>query len=106
LKSIVIEDSIILGKQLYPIGSVDISELEDYGSSDRAVLMVADDGVIYSSLSYVIRQEGCDINDFINRVIDTQFLWKDNEAMVINYSQNDPRLKEFRKKELLEKKRR
>jgi hypothetical protein len=102
LKSIVAEAEVILKKSLYPVGSMDIVELEEYGSSDRVTLIVAEDGSIYSSVSNVIHKEGCDINDFINRTVTDQQLGKENDKYTISYSQYDPRIKELRKKELIE----
>jgi hypothetical protein len=104
VKSDLIEHEIILGKKLYPIGSIDLSELNGNRDFGRLIIVVADDGNIYSSMSYVINQTGYDINDFINRVIDDQLLWRTDESLKVNYSRHDPRLRDLRKKELVEEK--
>jgi hypothetical protein len=106
VKSDVAEHEIILRKKLYPIGSIDTFELDGNRYFGRLILLISDDSAVYSSMSYVINQVGYDVNDFINRVVDDQLLWTTNADLKISYSRNDPRLKEFRKTELLEKKRR
>jgi hypothetical protein len=102
VKSDLMEHEIILGKKLYPIGSIDLSELNGNRDFGRLTIVVADDGSIYSSMSYVINQTGYDIEDFINRVIDDQLLWKTDKSLKVSYSRHDPRLRELRKKELVE----
>jgi hypothetical protein len=96
------EHEIILGKKLYPIGSIDLSELEEDGGEERLIILVAEDGSVYSSMSYVISQESYSVSDFINRIVDDQSLWHYDESLNVNYSRQDPRLKEFRKRELVE----
>jgi hypothetical protein len=93
LKLDINEHQMILGKNLYPVGSMDLYRLDSDNKYERMVLLIADDGGIYSSRSYVICQEGYDGNDFINRVIDGQGLWKTHEELRINYSKSDPKLK-------------
>jgi hypothetical protein len=102
VKSDIAEHEVIIGKKLYPIGSVDSFELEEDNSYERFILLVSEDGNIYSSISYVISQEGYDIDDYINRLVEDQPLWKNNKDLIINYSRHDPRLKELRKRELAE----
>jgi hypothetical protein len=102
VKSDLIEHEIILGKKLYPIGSIDLSELNGNRDFGRLAIVVADDGNIYSSMSYIINQTGYNINDFINRVIDDQLLWRTDESLKVSYSRHDPRLRELRKQELVE----
>jgi SUKH-3 immunity protein len=102
VKKNLIEHEIILGKKLYPIGSIDLSELNRNRDFGRLIIVVADDGNVYSSMSYVINQTGYDINDFINRVIDDQLLWRTDKSLKVSYSRHDPRLRELRKKELVE----
>jgi hypothetical protein len=102
VKSDLAEHEIILGKKLYPIGSIDLSELDGNRDFGRLIIVVAEDGNIYSSMSYVINQTGYDINDFINRVIDDQLLWRTDESLKVSYSRHDPRLRELRKQELVE----
>jgi hypothetical protein len=63
------------------------------------ILLVAEDGMVYSGRSYVIVQEGYCINDFINRIISNELLWKLHENLRINYSQRDPRLIDYQKRE-------
>jgi hypothetical protein len=102
VKSDIAEHEVILGKKLFPIGSVDSIEIEEESSYERFILLISEDKSIYSSISYTISQEGCDVNDYINRLVDDQPLWRYNENLIINYSRYDSRLKELRKKELLE----
>jgi hypothetical protein len=102
IKSDLGEHEIILGKELFPIGSIDLFNADSDISYERMILLVAEDNTIYSGRSYVIVQEGYCINDFINRIIENQSLWKSNKDLMINYSRKDSRLKEFRKKELAE----
>jgi SUKH-3 immunity protein len=98
VKSDIAEHEIIIGKKLYPIGSVDSIELEEENSYERLILLMAEDGNIYSSRSYVISLQGYNINDYINRIIEDQPLCRSNKNLIINYSQRDPKLKELRKK--------
>jgi hypothetical protein len=102
VKSDLSEHEIILGKKLYPIGSIDLSELNGNRNFGRLIIVVAEDGNVYSSMSYVINQTGYDINDFINRVIDDQLLWRTDESLKISYSRYDTRLRALRKQELAE----
>jgi SUKH-3 immunity protein len=102
VKSDIAEHEVIIGKKLYPIGSVDSFEIEEDNSYERFILLVSEDGSIYSSISYFISQEGYDIGDYINRLVEDQPLWKNNKDLIINYSRHDPRLKELRKRELAE----
>jgi hypothetical protein len=108
------EHSIILGKYLYPIGALDsyavkVGQPKNYWRYwGRETIAVADDRSVYTSLSYRVCQEGYSINDFINRVVDDNFLSGTSEEMAIRYSQNDPRIKELqiqeRKKQRLKRK--
>jgi hypothetical protein len=99
LKSDLEEHEIILGKKLYPIGSMDLFHANSNISYERMILLVAEDNAVYASRSYVIAQEGRDVNDAINRIVSDELLWKTDETLRINYSRNDPRLKEIRKRE-------
>jgi SUKH-3 immunity protein len=99
IKSDLEEHEIILEKELYPIGSMDFFNADSDISYERMILLVANDGMVYSGRSYVIVQEGYCINDFINRIISNEPLWKLHESLRINYSQRDPRLMNHQKKE-------
>jgi SUKH-3 immunity protein len=99
IKSDLEEHEIILKKDLYPIGSMDLFNAGSNISYERMILMVSEDGMVYSGRSYVIVQEGYCINDFINRIISNELLWKLHESLRINYSQRDPRLIDYQKRE-------
>jgi SUKH-3 immunity protein len=99
IKSDLEEHQIILGKKLYPIGSMDLFHANSDISYERMILLVAEDNTVYSSRSYVIVQEGRDVNDAINRIVSDELLWKTDETLRINYSRHDPMLRELRKKE-------
>jgi hypothetical protein len=99
IKSDIEEHEIILGKKLYPVGSMDLFHANSDTSYERMIILVAGDNSVYASRSYVIVQEGFDANDFINRIISDDLLWKTDENLRINYSRYDPRLRELRKKE-------
>jgi SUKH-3 immunity protein len=96
------EHSIILEKYLYPIGSIDAyavkaGEPENYWG--REIIAIAEDCSIYSSIPYQVCKEGSSLNDFINRVVDDQFLSGTSKDMIVQYSNHDPRLKELQKQE-------
>jgi hypothetical protein len=94
-----IEHEIILGKQLYPIGSIDLFHKGHDNSYERTILLVAEDNSVYSSVSYALAKEGHDINDAINRIVNGESLWKYSDEYKVSYSYRDSRLKELRKKE-------
>jgi hypothetical protein len=54
VKSDIAEHEVIIGKKLYPIGSVDSFELEEDNSYERFILLVSEDGNIYSSMILMI----------------------------------------------------
>jgi hypothetical protein len=102
IKSNLAEHEVILGKKLYPVGSMDLFILGEDDSYERMILLIAENDGIYSSRSYVINQAGHNDHDFINRVIDGTLLWRSNKELKISYSRYDERLKKLRKKELVE----
>jgi hypothetical protein len=103
VKKNIAEQEIILGKELYPIGSMDTHRLEKpSSSSSRLILFVAEDSNIYSSMPGFISQQAYNVEDFINRIIEDQPLWKNNDELRTSYSYYDPRLRELRKQELVE----
>lgn len=101
IKKNIADQEIILGKKLYPIGSVETYRLERPNSSNRLTLLVAEDGSIYSSMSCFISQQGYNAEDFINRIIEDQPLWRNNDELRISYSYYDSRLRDLRKQELV-----
>jgi hypothetical protein len=103
IKSDLEEHEIILKKELYPIGSMDLFNADSEINYERMILLVAEDGMVYSGRSYVIVQEGYCINDFINRIISNEPLWKLHESSRMNYSQRDPRLIDYQKRERLKR---
>jgi hypothetical protein len=82
----------IIYKQLYPIGSINLFHLGQSSSYERMILLMSDDGGVYSSRSYFIAQIGNNAYDAINRMISKNELWKSNESLRIEYSKDDPRL--------------
>jgi SUKH-3 immunity protein len=99
VKADVTDHEIILGKKLYPIGSMDLFKSGSSNSYATVILLMAEDENIYVSVSYTISLAGYDSNDFINRVIDAQMLWEINDDLMISYSAYDPRLLNHKQKE-------
>jgi hypothetical protein len=51
-------------------------------------------------MSGFISQQGYSTEDFINRIIEDQPLWRNNDELRTSYSHYDPRLRDLRKQEL------
>jgi hypothetical protein len=100
LKEIVEDAEVFLGQSFYPIGAMYEIELEQPLCRDRLILLLAEDGSIYSYCSNVIQKEGENVNDFVNRVVADQPLGRESRDNTVNYSDRDPRLKEIQKQRI------
>jgi hypothetical protein len=104
LKEITEDAKVLLGQTFYPIGAMYEIELEQPLCRDKLILLLAEDGSIYSYYSHTLQKQGVDVNDFINRIVADRPIAKETCDRTINYSARDPNLQALKKKRKREQK--